>query len=48
MGKEIERKFLVKGEFKYLAVRHYNIVQRYLSIDPEKTIRIRISGETAL
>jgi len=48
MGKEIERKFLVKGEFKHLAVKNYIILQRYLSIDPEKTIRLRISGETAL
>lgn len=48
MGKEIERKFLVKGEFRHLAAHHYDIIQRYLSIDPEKTIRIRISGEIAL
>ena len=48
MGKEIERKFMVKGEFKHLAVRHYIILQRYLSIDPKKTIRLRISGDTAL
>jgi adenylate cyclase len=48
MGREIERKFLVKGEFKHLAARHYDIIQRYLSIDPEKTIRLRIAGDIAL
>jgi adenylate cyclase len=48
MGKEIERKFLVKGEFRHLAIRKYDILQRYLSIDPDKTIRIRMTGDTAL
>jgi adenylate cyclase len=48
MATETERKFLVKGEFKHLAVRHYNIQQRYLSIDPEKTIRLRITDDSAL
>lgn len=48
MGKEIERKFLVKGEFRHHAVRHYEILQRYLSIDPDKTIRLRIAGNTGL
>jgi adenylate cyclase len=48
MATETERKFLVKGEFKHLAVRHYNIRQRYLSIDPEKTIRLRITDDSAL
>jgi len=48
MGREIERKFLVKGEFRHQAVRHYEILQRYLSIDPEKTIRLRIAGNTGL
>ncbi len=30
------------------AVRHYDILQRYLSIDPEKTIRLRIAGNSGL
>lgn len=47
MGKEIERKFLVKGEFVHLASRHIEILQTYLVIDNEKTIRIRITGEMA-
>jgi CYTH domain-containing protein len=48
MGCEIERKFLVKGEFRHLAVSNYRITQRYLCIDGTKVIRIRISGDTAL
>ncbi|MCU0457319.1 MAG: CYTH domain-containing protein [Bacteroidales bacterium] len=48
MGREIERKFLVKGEFRRLAVSQYDILQRYLSIDPDKTIRLRLTGDTAL
>jgi len=48
MAIEIERKFLVSGEFRHLAVKKKKITQRYLSIDPDKTIRIRISGDKAL
>jgi len=47
MAIEIERKFLVKGEFRHLAVNDLRIVQAYLSIDPDKTIRIRISNSNA-
>jgi adenylate cyclase len=47
MGKETERKFLVKGEFRHLAEREINIIQSYLSIDPDKTIRLRIADEKA-
>jgi adenylate cyclase len=42
---EIERKFLVKGEFKNLAVKSTRIVQGYLSSVPERTVRVRIKGE---
>ena len=45
MGKEIERKFLVKGEFKSLASKHTRIVQGYLSSIPERTVRVRIKGD---
>jgi adenylate cyclase len=41
MTKEIERKFLVKGDFKKLAIKSYKIAQGYLSIVPERTVRIR-------
>lgn len=47
MAKEIERKFLVKGEFMKMAVSHIKITQSYLSIDPEKTLRIRIADKQA-
>jgi adenylate cyclase len=47
MATETERKFLVKGEFKHLAVKEINITQSYLSIDPDKTIRIRIADGNA-
>jgi len=48
MGKETERKFLVKGEFIHLAVRSYNIIQRYLCVDETRAVRIRISDNKAL
>jgi adenylate cyclase len=48
MAKEIERKFLVKGEFRHLAGKKVNIIQAYLSTDPERIVRIRISGDKAL
>lgn len=47
MAKEIERKFLVKSEFRQYAVKQIEIMQAYLIIDPEKTIRIRITDEKA-
>lgn len=43
MATETERKFLVKGEFRDKSVKSFSITQRYLSVDPMKTIRIRIS-----
>lgn len=47
MAKEIERKFLVKGEFRHLATGSREIMQAYLVIEPGKTIRIRITDEEA-
>jgi adenylate cyclase len=48
MATETERKFLVKGdEFLRLAVREIKIVQCYLSIDPDKTIRLRTANDKA-
>ena len=47
MAEEIERKFLVKGKFKYLASKRRKIIQAYLSVDPERTVRIRISSRKA-
>ncbi|MDT3696189.1 MAG: CYTH domain-containing protein [Ignavibacterium sp.] len=45
MAKEIEKKFLVKGEFKNLASKQTRIVQGYLSSVPERTVRVRIKGD---
>lgn len=45
MAQEIERKFLVRGEFKSLAYASERIVQGYLSSVPERTVRVRIKGE---
>ena len=47
MATETERKFLIKGEFRHLAVKEIRIVQSYLSIDTEKTIRLRIANDKA-
>lgn len=41
MGLEIERKFLVKGEFIPQSKYSFEIVQGYLSITPENTVRVR-------
>jgi len=47
MATETERKFLVKGEFRHLAVEKISITQAYISKFPDKTIRIRIAGDSA-
>lgn len=45
MSIEIERKFLVCGEFRNEATEATEIVQGYLSSAPGSTVRIRIRGE---
>lgn len=46
MGREIERKFLVKGELWRRAVEHSSFLrQGYLSVDPQRTVRVRVEGE---
>lgn len=45
MKQEIERKFLVKGEFKQFAKDAVRITQGYLSTVPERTVRIRKYGD---
>lgn len=45
MNKEIERKFLVKGDFQKFITSSSNISQGYLSSDPERTVRIRIKED---
>lgn len=46
MGIEIERKFLVnKEKWKILDLKEYQLyTQGYISVDPHKTIRVRIAG----
>ena len=44
---EIERKFLVKSDnFKVVAFAKNQIAQGYLNSHPERTVRIRIKGES--
>jgi len=45
MAQEIERKFLVKGDFKASAFKETRITQAYLSSVPERTVRVRIKGD---
>ena len=48
MKKEIERKFLVRNDkFKDQSIEKQKIKQGYLSKDPERTVRIRITEEEA-
>ncbi|MDP2069207.1 MAG: CYTH domain-containing protein [Lutibacter sp.] len=42
MSKEIERKFLVTGDFKKYAIKSHKIAQGFLSTVPERTVRVRI------
>ncbi|WP_321333710.1 CYTH domain-containing protein [uncultured Bacteroides sp.] len=42
MAQEIERKFLVNGEFKSLAYAESHIVQGYISSARGRTVRVRI------
>jgi len=45
MALEIEKKFLVKGDFKKDSVKATRITQGYLSSVPERTVRVRIKGD---
>jgi adenylate cyclase len=45
MPQEIERKFLVNGEFKKFATKQTRIKQGYLSSVPGRSVRIRINGQ---
>lgn len=46
MGREIERKFLVKGQRWRQEVLHSSFLrQGYLSVDPQRTVRVRLDGE---
>ena len=45
MAVEIERKFLVDGEFRHIAESSVRVVQGYLSSLPERTVRVRVYGD---
>lgn len=47
MPQEIERKFLVDGEFRNYVTSSEKIAQGYLSSVPERIVRVRIRGEKA-
>lgn len=47
MSLEIERKFLVKGDFKPHVTKSVRIAQAYLCVSKERTIRVRIKGKEA-
>ena len=48
MAKEIERKFLVVNDsFLSAEIKRVDIVQGYLSTDPDRTVRIRCAAEKA-
>lgn len=49
MGREIERKYLVKNDrWKTLVDNSYSIRQGYLSNHPDRTVRIRVKGNKGL
>ena len=45
MAYEIERKYIVEGEYKHLATSSTYIVQGYLFSNPEKSVRVRLKGD---
>lgn len=45
MAQEIERKFLVVGDFKREAFKAVRITQGYLSSVPERVVRVRLKGD---
>ena len=45
MSYEIERKFLVTGDFKHLATSSTYIVQGYIFSNQEKSVRVRLKGD---
>ena len=45
MAQEIERKFLVNGDFKSQAYAHSHIVQGYICSERGRTVRIRIRDD---
>ena len=48
MSQEIERKFLVTGDYRPFVKKTIRIVQGYLSLIPERTVRVRIKSDTGI
>lgn len=46
MAQEIERKFMVTGEYKMYAHKHIHLVQGYIA-SGRRTVRVRISDDAA-
>jgi len=46
MALEIERKFLVVGDYQSAATHQVRITQGYLSVDTGRTVRIRRWGDS--
>ncbi|EGF91934.1 CYTH domain protein [Asticcacaulis biprosthecium C19] len=47
MGTEIERKFLVSGDFRSSATSQHRIVQGYLTTNADCTVRVRLMDDKA-
>ena len=47
MAQEIERKFLVKGEYKHMAQTQHHMVQGYICSTGGRTVRVRIADDKA-
>ena len=47
MAVEIERKFLVRGEYKSLALSHSRIIQGYICSQKGRTVRVRLRDDRA-
>ncbi len=45
MAQEIERKFLVTGNFKHMVTRRSRIMQGYLCSDKVRTVRVRLCDD---
>ena len=45
MPQEIERKFLVKGDYKQHAISSSRILQGYICRSKERSVRVRLSGQ---
>ena len=45
MPLEIERKFLVRGDYKSQATAHAHICQGYICAQPGRTVRVRLRDD---